>query len=222
MYLLNKLGRCRQVFFILLWVVMTPVCADESLLNVSVFSHEGTPLPNMVISAEPINVSGVNPSLRAEMDQINRQFVPHLLVVQKGTYVQFPNSDSIKHHVFSFSPAKRFELLLDKNADQPPLLFDQEGVVELGCNVHDWMLGYIYVVDTPYFTGSNEQGSAQFRLPSGDFKVSVWHPRMQEKTEILLKKVSISNNADVIFTLQNPLLPDYAGYESEDEFGNYE
>ncbi|WP_371742351.1 methylamine utilization protein [Aestuariibacter sp. A3R04] len=188
----------------------------------SVFNHEGSPLSNMVVSARPLSGVAGSSSLRAEMDQINRQFVPHFLVVQKGTYVQFPNSDSIKHHVFSFSPAKRFQLLLDKNAEQPPLLFDQAGIVELGCNVHDWMLGYIYVVDTPYFTGTNTKGNADIALPVGDFEVSVWHPRMQEAKEVLLQRVTLSQNTRLVFTLKRPLLPDYAGYESDDEFGDYE
>lgn len=222
MHLLTRFKRCYPSLFLLLPLLTVHVCAAEKILSVSVVSNEGTPLPNMVISAKPIDGNTDDTPLRAEMDQINRQFVPHLLVVQKGTYVQFPNSDSIKHHVFSFSPANRFELLLDKNADQPPLLFDQEGVVELGCNVHDWMLGYIYVVDTPYFTGSGAQGNAQITLPDGEYQVSVWHPRMQENQEILQQKINVSNNTSLVFTLQQPLIPDYAGYESEDEFGDYE
>jgi plastocyanin len=85
------------------------------------------------------------------MDQRNREFVPHILVVQVGTWVDFANCDTVSQQVYSFSPAKRFQLPLYRGAVHPPVLFDQPGVVTLGCNIHDSMLGYIYVADSPWF-----------------------------------------------------------------------
>ncbi len=77
------------------------------------------------------------------MDQQGHQFVPHLLVVQAGTEVTFPNSDNVSHHVYSFSPTKPFELPLYKGDVYPPVTFEKAGIVVVGCNIHDSMLGYI-------------------------------------------------------------------------------
>jgi hypothetical protein len=95
--------------------------------------------------------------------------------------VDFPNSDSIKHHVYSFSKAKTFELQLYKELNAEPLLFSTQGSVELGCNIHDWMLGYIFVVDTPYVGKTDMQGNLTLELPDGEYQLDVWHPRIQEE-----------------------------------------
>ena len=97
------------------------------------------------------------------MDQRGSQFVPHVLPVQAGTSVTFPNSDQIRHQVYSFSASKRFELPLYAGTSASPIRFDQPGIVVLGCNIHDWMIGYVVVLDTPYFgkTGERRQGAAR-------------------------------------------------------------
>jgi hypothetical protein len=95
--------------------------------------------------------------------------------------VKFPNSDSVSHHVYSFSPTKPFELGLYKGNVYPPVVFDKPGIVVVGCNIHDSMLGYIRVVDTPYFAVTNEQGVALIDgVPSGDYAVEVWTPRVRQ------------------------------------------
>ena len=80
------------------------------------------------------------------MNQINKQFAPHVLVVQKNTEVTFPNADNVFHHVYSFSPTKQFELKLYKEFTAEPLFFEQAGIVDIGCNIHDWMLGYMILM----------------------------------------------------------------------------
>ena len=111
------------------------------------------------------------------MDQRNQQFQPHVLAVRTGTSVSFPNSDDIRHQVYSFSPAKRFELRLYQGTPSEPVLFDKPGLVVLGCNIHDWMLGYIYVTDDPWFAVSDDDGRAVIAdLPAGPYVVTLWHP----------------------------------------------
>lgn len=117
---------------------------------------QGQPLANAVLSLKGVGVSVHNEP--AIMDQRNKQFVPSVLAVRSGTAVKFPNSDDIRHHVYSFSPTKRFELRLYKGTPSEPVLFDKPGVVVLGCNIHDWMVGYVYVTDDPWFAVSDEQG----------------------------------------------------------------
>lgn len=195
----------------------------SSEIMVSVTDNHGNAVANVPVVVEMVEKANQSPERVATMDQINRQFSPHILLVQKGSQVSFPNSDSIKHHVFSFSPAKRFELLLNKGLEEDPLLFDKSGVVELGCNVHDWMLGYIYVVDTPYFAKTNEQGIANLVIPEGAAKVSIWHPRIDESEVNLSQSFSQNVPKQVNFSLMSDLLPDLEQYESDvDEFSEYD
>ncbi|WP_354667932.1 methylamine utilization protein [Paraglaciecola arctica] len=157
------------------------------------------------------------------MDQVNTQFSPHILAVQKDTQVRFPNSDSIKHHVYSFSQAKTFELQLYKELQADPLLFSNTGAVELGCNIHDWMLGYIFVVDTPYFGKTDSEGNLTLELPDGDYQLDVWHPRIQDKFSVLSRPLSLPATSDIEIVLSSPLLPDVNQYEDiSGEFSDYE
>lgn len=118
---------------------------------------------------------------RADVDQVDRQFTPYVSVVEAGTRVYFPNSDDIRHHVYSFSPAKRFELRLYHGTTAEPVVFEQAGKVVLGCNIHDDMIGYIYVVDTPYYAVTDVSGAARFvQLPEGNLRYQVQHPQLAE------------------------------------------
>jgi hypothetical protein len=118
----------------------------------------------------------------AVMDQKNRMFIPHVLAVQTGTSVRFPNSDDIRHHVYSFSPAKPFQLPLYKGTPANPEVFDRAGVVTLGCNIHDQMSAFILVVDTPYFEKTAANGRASLRdVSAGRYALRVWYPDMKDE-----------------------------------------
>jgi plastocyanin len=132
----------------------------------------------------------------ATMEQIDNRFVPHVLVVQTDTLVAFPNNDSVSHHVYSFSESKQFELDLYRGNFHTPELFDKPGLVVLGCNIHDNMLGYILVVDTPFFAISGEDGHARFSgLPEGDYEMQVWTPRLPMDQQIDAFDVHIGSGA---------------------------
>jgi plastocyanin len=157
------------------------------------------------------------------MDQVNTQFLPHILAIQKGSQVRFPNSDSIKHHVYSFSSTKTFELQLYKELESDPLLFSKPGVVAVGCNIHDWMLGYIFVVDTPYFNKTNIDGNVSLEMPDGEYQLNVWHPRIQDELSTLSRMVTMWNKSEINIILASPLSPDLIKYEdTTDEFSDYE
>ncbi|WAT13771.1 methylamine utilization protein [Xanthomonas fragariae] len=136
-------------------------------------------LVDAVVSLEPALPVAASVSKTAEMDQINSQFVPAVLVVRAGTLVRFPNRDQIRHQVYSFSPAKRFELPLFQGTMAASIRFDQAGLVTVGCNIHDWMLGYIVVLDTPYFGKTGSAGRVQLEAPAGNYTLRVWHPRIK-------------------------------------------
>lgn len=144
------------------------------------------------------------------MDQIDRQFVPRILVVRAGTPIDFPNSDNIAHQVYSFSPAKRFQLSLYRGRVYPPLVFDKAGLVVVGCNIHDTMLGYIYVTPSPYFGKTDAQGTVHLDgLESGDYEVSAWSPRFNETEDQLQHDLQIGGaNATLTLRLTRSLSPE--------------
>ena len=190
-------------------------------LTVRVQDKSGQPFTGAVVEIRGgvANTIAVNSPSSGVMDQIDRQFVPHILVVDQGALVDFPNSDSIKHHVYSFSEAKRFQLKLYKGKQPEPLLFDRPGVVALGCNIHDWMVGYIYVAESKTFARSDSEGVVSFELPPGQYQVVVWHPRFREKDVRRVQDVLLDNKAHMSFKLKQSLYP--LQNHQVDEFEDY-
>lgn len=145
----------------------------------------------------------------ATLDQIDKAFVPHVLVIQTGTSVVFPNSDQVAHQVYSFSAAKRFSLPLYRGQPHPPVLFDRPGIVVLGCNIHDSMLAYIYVTDSPWFGMTDAAGAAQITLPPGNYMLQAWTPRLPKNSALPAQAVTVSASAPttVAVTLRDRLRP---------------
>lgn len=196
---------------------------DAAELTVSVKTAEGKPLSDAAVYAMPLSGSAVpSPNLRAIMDQLHKEFVPHVLVVQLGTAVDFPNNDNINHHVYSFSPAKIFQLKLFKNNHERHfVVFDKPGVVTLGCNIHDWMLGYIFVVDTPLFGKTDDHGDSHIAVPdSGNYLLKLWHPQANENLELLNQSLKgLPDRQHIEIHLQKPLKPEYPLSHDSDEYG---
>jgi plastocyanin len=114
----------------------------------------------------------------ATIEQRGTEFIPYLTVVQTDTAIDFPNHDTTRHHVYSFSPPKRFEIKLYAGKPSQPIVFDRPGVVVLGCNIHDWMEAYVLVVDSPYFAKTGADGRAAIAgVPPGRYRLRLWHPR---------------------------------------------
>lgn len=149
-------------------------------LAVQVSAHSEGELEDAVVYARPRSSSGASlAAVESVVDQRDKEFIPYVLPVQAGTAVFFPNSDDIRHHVYSFSKAKQFEIPLYTGTPQDPIRFDKPGPVSLGCNIHDWMSGHIFVTDTPYFALTDASGAANIgNLPDGEYDVGVWHPRI--------------------------------------------
>lgn len=155
--------------------------ATAADLQVRFTDANGEPVADAVVVARGEAAAGGGETKAATIDQIDKTYVPHVLAIEAGTPVSFPNSDDIRHHVYSFSAAKTFELPLYKGTPAEPVPFDEPGVVALGCNIHDFMRGYIYVTDSPLFAVSAADGVARIEtLPAGTYRVSVWHPRLKD------------------------------------------
>ncbi len=160
---------------------MVGMAAHAASVQVDVLDAAGKPLADAIVFLESADARRLTKPLPGvEMAQEKRQFVPSVMVVPVGSEVLFPNRDTVRHHVYSFSPTKKFELKLYSGTPSKPVLFDQPGVVLLGCNIHDRMVGWILVVDTPYFAKSlADTGKAQLdNVAPGSYKLRAWHVRL--------------------------------------------
>lgn len=159
---------------------------------------QGVPLAGAVVALENPGGRPIAPppavSLRGIMDQRGKRFVPHVLAVEVGTAVNFPNSDNIRHDVYSFSPPKVFELPLYAGTPAAPVVFDKPGIVVLGCNIHDWMLAFIDVVPTPYFAQTGRAGTVTIEhVPPGRYLLTVWAPRLEASDHTIRQPVKLAS-----------------------------
>ncbi len=174
-------------------------------LSVTVTDSAGAPIPEAVVYAMPL--SGRMPSTApraAVIDQINKEFVPFVVPVQIGAAVTFPNKDNIRHHVYSFSPAKIFDLKLYSGVPAKPVIMEKAGPVALGCNIHDWMVGYVYVVESPWFTKTAKSGTASLDLTDGEYDIRTWHP--WQHADVPATRVKV-NGAEVRVSFRIDLNP---------------
>lgn len=138
------------------------LAGNAAPVTVRVTDSTGQPLPDAVVYAEPAGGQSLPKQLKpAEIEQRKRAFLPLVTVVQTGTSISFPNNDSVRHHVYSFSPPKTFELKLYSGVPAMPVVFDKPGTVVIGCNIHDRMTAYIHVVPTPHFAKTDAAGLAR-------------------------------------------------------------
>lgn len=196
------------VLTILLLSVMSPaisMAAELPHVLAIVVNNDNAPVSDAVIYLMPESGTApvVPPNTHAAMDQINKQYFPRVLPVQKGTFVDFPNMDNILHHVYSFSEPKQFELPLYKGTNASPILFDRVGQVVLGCNIHDWMIGYIYVLDTPWFGKSGDDGKARIiDVKPGKYTAQILHPDEKGKRASVQNiTVADGKNTELKFTI---------------------
>jgi plastocyanin len=180
-----------------------------AVLTVTVLLPDGRPQPGVVVTAHPTTGAGRPAApVEAVMDQVNRTFEPDLLVIPVSSEVTFPNSDTVSHQIYSFSPAKRFQLPLYRGKPYPPTRFDRVGLVTLGCNIHDEMLAYVFVTDAPFFGRTAANGTWSAEVPSGRYRVSVWHPRIHDEDKDLQGEVTISaGDRALTLHLKKPLKP---------------
>jgi plastocyanin len=137
--------------------------------------------------------------------QKDQEFIPYVTPIVVGTRVVFPNKDNVQHHVYSVSPAKKFEIPLYMGETAAPIVFDRAGAVVLGCNIHDWMVAYIFVLDTPYFAKTGADGTAEITgLPPGRYHLDVWHPRLAGNVARDLSIVEAGDTTQVISVTLRP------------------
>jgi plastocyanin len=212
-----------QIKFLFFFFVLSTSYAHAQTAII-VQSKDGQALSNIVVSVhatakqennKTIHKANEQASQIEVMNQIDQQFVPHILLVKQGTTVTFPNRDSVKHHVYSFSPAKTFEILLQEQLTETPIKFDTAGIVELGCNIHDWMLGYIYVTDADIYGKTNQAGTFNIDLDEGEYTIDIWHPRLTKVDITKQHKIRVSaKQQKVVIVLESELLESLSEFDS--------
>lgn len=164
--------------------------AGAGTLEATVLNAAGRPVEDAAVVAEPVLGADPRHHVMATIEQRDREFIPYVTIVQTGAMIEFPNRDPVKHHVYSFSPAKLFEIKLYAGKPVKPVVFDKSGEVALGCNIHDWMEAYVLVVNTPYFAKTGANGKALIaHIPAGRYRLRLWHPR--QKAEQPLREITI-------------------------------
>lgn len=207
-------GLSHRFVVVLLGLSLGASSARAAELSVDVLDMAGRPARNIVVIATPKipMPATARPATPVEMDQVDRQFSPYVLAIQTGTPVLFVNNDSIAHQVYSFSPAKRFELALYHGTPREPVVFDRPGIVTIGCNIHDNMLGYLYVTDAPWFGTTDGKGHwSASGVPAGEYEVQAWTPLLPSQDATLTQQIVIGDTpARASFKLTHALRPEPA------------
>jgi len=203
----------------LLLVLVTQFC-HASIVNIKVLSPNSSVVKSIVVYLTP-NIPLKNKNILTKslvITQKNKQFTPYIEVIQKGYKLNFHNNDDITHHIYSVSGKNRFSFKIKgNNAKKSPVL-DHVGEIAMGCNIHDWMSGYVLVVDTPYFTKTNTLGVANFNnIPPGEYKLTIWHPQLDVIHNKIEKTIIISKQTKWTINLPKDLKP-LPNQESQDEF----
>jgi plastocyanin len=171
--------------------------ASAGDLVVMVTTPDGKPLADAVVTL-PASAGAAKPVFpwKLEIAQKDKQFAPFVLVTPVGSEVAFPNLDKFRHHVYSFSKGNKFELELYGREDKRVVTFKSAGTAAIGCNIHDQMVGFVRVVDTPFAAKSDAQGLAEIRgAPDGATKLTVWHPYAKGKDQTAVTDVTVAPGA---------------------------
>lgn len=179
------------------------LAASAARIDIQVQDATGQPLEGAVAYVESAAArAAAKPMSSTEVAQAEKQFTPRVSVVTTGSLVSFPNRDKVRHHVFSFSKAKTFEIKLYTGTPANPVLFDKPGIVVLGCNIHDTMVAWVLVVDTPWSTKTNALGQARLPdVPAGTHKLLVWHPELPPGTPPVEQPLVLGGDTSVVVRL---------------------
>lgn len=192
-----KTLNCLMAILVMSW---SALAAEVKLLNTA-----GEPVAGMAVYLTPTGETKArvdNMAPVAEVHQTDKQFSPYITLVQQGTEVNFINDDDITHHIYSALGPKRFSFKLKPESAPQSVHFTAAGTVAMGCNIHDWMSGYLLVVDTPLFGLTDEQGSVNFpEIPAGSYTLVVWHPQLETEDNRVTTMISAPLSA--LFTLVN-------------------
>jgi plastocyanin len=185
--------------------------AAAGTLTVTVVDGSGRPMRDAVVTLVPAEQSRMREAASLlppgkVIDQRNEAFLPLVTVLPVGGSIVFSNSDHTMHHVYSFATVRQFEFVLNSGEKSAAVRFDRVGIAAIGCNIHDQMISYVYVTDSPWTAISGPDGVIRFDLPAGAYRTSLWHPEMAPGRQVASTSVVIGT-APAAATLTMPRLP---------------
>lgn len=197
---------CRLLAGLLFALVANGAAAAS--ISTQVVDGSGQAVADAAVYAEAISGQAVSkPQRTADIEQKGRKFLPLMTVIQTGTEISFPNNDTVRHHVYSFSPPKIFELKLYTGTPGNPVVFDKPGSVVIGCNIHDQMVAYIHIVNTPYFGKTDAGGKVRLDgLVAGKYRLKAWHFSLPAGGTVPEKEITLAAG-DVAAALTMNLKP---------------
>lgn len=194
----------RILFFSIISLIL-PLLASASGFTVQVTDQNGVPVSNAVVMLE--GAKGASLGVKQvvwddKMTQKDISFIPHVLVVPVGSEVVFPNQDRVRHNVYSFSRGNKFQLKLYGKEESRSRTFTTEGIVAIGCNIHDQMIGFIRVVDTPFAKVTDDNGEVIFDTPeTGAVQLSGWHPKSKDKSDVTMDAELADSTASITLNM---------------------
>lgn len=194
----------------ILWPALACPLASAAGIAATVTDESGKPLQYAVVTVTPAGSVAAPTDARlatATIDQRDETFVPEVVVIHTGGSVIFRDSDTVRHHVYSFSPINQFQFIQHPGDISAPVRFAHPGVAAIGCNIHDFMIAYVYVTDAPRAVVTSANGKADFGdLPAGRFTVTVWHPRLWPDAPALSRSVELGG-AESTLSVSLPVMP---------------
>ncbi len=201
--------------YMLLSCCLITAAVQAENVQIRILDQQGAPLADAVAELQMAQPPAI--AKPTDVAQKDLTFVPFVSAIQKGAAVDFPNQDKTRHHVYSFSPAKVFELKLYAGKPEAPVVFEKAGIVALGCNIHDYMQAYVYVGESPYLAVSNAEGRITLTdVPAGTYQVKVWHP--WQDTD--LPTISTSIPAGAVIEVKLPVTRQEKPQKPKKGFGN--
>lgn len=189
------------------------LAAHAADLRVQVSDSTGKPVSDAVVTVIALD-TGAAPSVAAPaprskfIDQRQEQFVPYVEIFRPGDRVVFRNSDVTRHHVYSFSPTKTFEMVLRPGESGAPLLLDRAGIVAVGCNIHDHMRTWLFVSTASRILVTDAGGAAPFTgLAPGHYRVTIWHPQLRPRQAPISADLTMGHD-NAALPVRLALLPD--------------
>jgi hypothetical protein len=198
-------------------------CNDDSAqsicVQVIVKSKAAQALADMVVYLAPLDGQVLDKSSKeTKIGQRGKSFNPYISVSQVNSKINFVNQDDITHHIYSAGSDNKFSFKIRAGQTNASTQFNHASEVAMGCNIHDWMSGYLLVVNTPYFGKTDKHGQVSFDITElGRYQIVVWHPQLQNENNRLSKEAIVATNSTIIFALEHEMA-EIPLQESDDDF----
>lgn len=186
-------------FFIM---VISSTVTQAAEIDITITAHKDRSTKGVVVELVALNHEAIAPD-KIEIDQVDKEFVPLVSVVPIGSTVLFNNLDELKHHVYSVSSGNQFDLPLHNGVSPEEISLDKSGVVKLGCNIHDWMLAYVYVSESDRVKTADDTGIVSFTdVPAGKYEIRLWSPRLRNTKVPVTEIITIAENQTLKHTVK--------------------